>query len=313
MVKDGHKPKGRTSAYAFFVMSCREELKKKSQTAPVNFSEFSKSCSEQWKALSAAERKKYEDMTKADKARYEEEMKKYTTPKDVVKSTNKPKGRTSAFAFFVLSCREELKRKSPNAPVNYSQLFMSCFERWKALGASEKSRFEEMEFSDKVRYEEELKSYTPPKGTGKKERKKKDPNTPRRPLSAFFIFCSENRPLVKSEYPKLTISEIAKKLVEMWCKMSSDERLPFEKKAALLRGKYERGATACPSGAESAGKGPSRPAGSSRVTKDEEDKEDEDDMEEDDDDDEEDEDDDEDEDEEYEYKIHEEQVNNEDL
>lgn len=49
MVKDANKPKGRTSAYAFFVLSCREEHKKKSPGTSVNFAKFSKTCSERWK------------------------------------------------------------------------------------------------------------------------------------------------------------------------------------------------------------------------------------------------------------------------
>jgi hypothetical protein len=57
------------------VQTCREEHKKKHPDASVNFSEFSKKCSERWKAMSAKEKGKFEDMEKADKAHYEREMK----------------------------------------------------------------------------------------------------------------------------------------------------------------------------------------------------------------------------------------------
>lgn len=46
---DPKKPKGKMSAYAFFVQTCREEHKKKNPEVPVNFAEFSKKCSERWK------------------------------------------------------------------------------------------------------------------------------------------------------------------------------------------------------------------------------------------------------------------------
>ena len=49
----------------------------------------------------------------------------------------------------------------------------------------------------------------------RKERKK-DPNDQKRPLFAFFLFCSEQCPKIKSEHPGLFIGETAKKLVEMW-------------------------------------------------------------------------------------------------
>lgn len=43
------KPKGKMSAYAYFVKTCREEHNKKNPGVTVNFSEFSKKCSERWK------------------------------------------------------------------------------------------------------------------------------------------------------------------------------------------------------------------------------------------------------------------------
>ena len=51
---DPRKPKGKMSAYAFFVQTCRDEHKKKNPDVPVNFSEFSKKCSGRWKVREAA-------------------------------------------------------------------------------------------------------------------------------------------------------------------------------------------------------------------------------------------------------------------
>lgn len=53
MRKDVNKPKGKTSAYAFFVQTCREEHRKKNPEQSVNFAEFSKKCSERWKVRDA--------------------------------------------------------------------------------------------------------------------------------------------------------------------------------------------------------------------------------------------------------------------
>ncbi|CAO2613453.1 High mobility group protein B1 [Lemmus lemmus] len=78
------------SSYAFFVQTCREEHKKHPD-ASVNFSEFSKKCSERWKTMSAKEKGKFEDMAKADKARYEREMKTYIPPKGETKKKYRPK------------------------------------------------------------------------------------------------------------------------------------------------------------------------------------------------------------------------------
>jgi hypothetical protein len=50
---DPKKPRGKMASYAFFVQTCREEHNKKHPDASVNFSEFSKKCSERWKTISA--------------------------------------------------------------------------------------------------------------------------------------------------------------------------------------------------------------------------------------------------------------------
>ena len=49
---DANKPRGRMTAYAFFVQTCREEHKKKHPDENVVFSEFSKKCAERWKVIS---------------------------------------------------------------------------------------------------------------------------------------------------------------------------------------------------------------------------------------------------------------------
>jgi len=49
MVREPGKPRGKMSSYAYFVQICRQEHKKKHPEVSVNFSEFSKKCSERWK------------------------------------------------------------------------------------------------------------------------------------------------------------------------------------------------------------------------------------------------------------------------
>eukprot|EP00064_Thunnus_orientalis_P024663 superscaffoldBa00010945_g24966 len=50
-----------------------------------------------------------------------------------------------------------------------------------ALSPSDKKCFEDMAKADKVRYNREMRDYVPPKGFGKRGRKRKDPNAPKRP------------------------------------------------------------------------------------------------------------------------------------
>ncbi|XP_017318880.1 high mobility group protein B2a [Ictalurus punctatus] len=201
------------------------------------------------------------------------------------KDPTKPRGKTSSYAFFVQTCREEHKKKHPDTSVNFSEFSKKCAERWKTMSPKEKSKFEEMAKTDKVRYDREMKNYVPPKGA--KKGKKKDPNAPKRPPSAFFVFCSDYRPKVKSEYPGISIGDIAKKLGEQWSKLSAKDKVPYEQKAGKLKEKYEKDVAAYRAkGAKTDGAkkgGPGRPVGKKVEVTDDDDDDDEEDEEEDDD------------------------------
>ncbi|XP_061105346.1 high mobility group protein B3-like [Conger conger] len=189
---DPHKPKGRMSAYAFFVQACHKEHKKKNSDIPINFAVFSKKCFGRWKTMSGKEKSRFDDMAKQDKALYDEEMMSYMPagkkgkkkndpnapkrPPNLVKKSpprkrrsltemaegdpRKPKGRMSAYAFFVLFCHEEHKKNS-DIPINYAVFSKKCLGRWQTMSGKEKSRFDDMAKQDKARYDEEMMSYMP--------------------------------------------------------------------------------------------------------------------------------------------------------
>ncbi|KAG7478673.1 protocadherin Fat 4-like [Solea senegalensis] len=156
----------------------------------------------------------------------------------MVKDPKKPRGKMSSYAYFVQTCREEHKKKHPEASVNFSEFSKRCSERWKTMSQKEKCKFEDMAKLDKVRYEREMKTYIPPKG--QKKKRFKDPNAPKRPPSAFFLFCADFRPKVKSEHPGLSIGDTAKKLGEMWNGTAAEDKQPYERKAAKLKEKYDK-------------------------------------------------------------------------
>ncbi|KAL6071861.1 hypothetical protein STEG23_008818 [Scotinomys teguina] len=122
---DPKKLRGKMSSYAFFVQTCREEHKKKHPDASVNFSEFSKKCSERWKTMSAKEKGKFEDMAKADKARYEREMKTYISPKGEtkkkLKDPNAPKRLLWPSSCCLLSIAPKSKENTLTCPLVTSQ------------------------------------------------------------------------------------------------------------------------------------------------------------------------------------------------
>ncbi|KAH7968351.1 hypothetical protein HPB52_007963 [Rhipicephalus sanguineus] len=154
---------------------------------------------------------------------------------------DKPRGRMSAYAFFVQTCREEHKKKHPNENVVFAEFSKKCAERWKTMSDGEKKRFHQMADKDKKRFDTEMADYKPPKGDKSKKRKRaKDPNAPKRPLSAFFWFCNDERPNVRQENPDSSVGEVAKELGRRWNEVGDDVKAKYEGLAAKDKARYEK-------------------------------------------------------------------------
>jgi hypothetical protein len=58
-----------------------------------------------------------------------------------------------------------------------------------------------------------MEDYEPPSDDEEevtKKKRKKDPNAPKRNMSAYFLFSQEIRPTIREENPQATFGEIAK-------------------------------------------------------------------------------------------------------
>jgi hypothetical protein len=72
--------------------------------------------------------------------------------------------------------------------------------------------------------------------TGKK---KKDPNAPKRGLSAYMFFANEQREKVREDNPGIKFGDVGKMLGEKWKSLSEKQRTPYEAKAAADKKRYE--------------------------------------------------------------------------
>jgi high mobility group protein B1 len=151
----------------------------------------------------------------------------------------KPKGRKTAYSIFVQTCRDEHRKKNPNSNVNFAEFSKACSERWNKMSDKEKGRFKTLADKDKIRYEKEMANYVPPKGS-KKGKKKKDPNAPKRSLSAFFWFCADERPKVRAQKPDASVGDIAKELGIKWKHASNDTKKKYEALAVKDKARYDR-------------------------------------------------------------------------
>lgn len=168
-------------------------------------------------------------------------------PRVAKPGSDKPKGRMTSYAFFVQTCREEHKKLHPDENVQFAEFSRQCSERWKTMSEKEKNKFHEMAEGDKKRHAQEMERWTPPPGETKGRRarrargakKEKDPNKPKRALSAFFYYANEERTKVRTANPDFSVGEVAKELGRQWNELSSDTKAPFEKQASDDRARYD--------------------------------------------------------------------------
>ncbi|KAI4492244.1 hypothetical protein M0802_009934 [Mischocyttarus mexicanus] len=197
------KPRGRMTAYAFFVQTCRQEHKKKHPEEKIIFREFSKRCANRWKKQQQQH----------------------------------------------ISVRVYVCMLFPSRPCTRSAAAAAAAA---AAGAStmsdkEKKRFHEMAEKDKKRYDAEMQNYTPPKGEkgrGRKRKHIKDHNAPKRSLSAFFLFCNDERGKVKMLNPEYGVGDIAKELGKKWSDVDPETKSKYEAMAEEDKARYEREMTA---------------------------------------------------------------------
>ena len=125
-------------------------------------------------------------------------------------------------------------------------------EMWKALSDAEKEPYNKQAEDDKVRYAKAMEDYTPPEDDGEPEPKKgrkpkakKDPNAPKRSMTAFLHFSNAKRAEVTAELKAANpdmkgVAEVGKKLGEMWKALSDAEKEPYNKLAADGKERYAK-------------------------------------------------------------------------
>ena len=111
-------------------------------------------------------------------------------------------------------------------------------EAWRALEPLEKDKFEAMARQDKERYDIEKRNYVPPPGMSLTSKRKRDPDAPKRPMSAYLSYANKLRGKVKADNQDCSNGEISKILSGMWKGMASDERKEYKDNEQALWDTY---------------------------------------------------------------------------
>merc|ERR1712107_662788 len=78
-----------------------------------------------------------------------------------------------------------------------------------------------------------------PKSKADGGKQKKDPNAPKRGLSAYMFFANDQRDKVREDNPGIKFGEVGKLLGEKWKARNEKQRQPYEAKAAADKKRYE--------------------------------------------------------------------------
>eukprot|EP01134_Creolimax_fragrantissima_P006144 CFRG6144T1 len=136
-----------------------------------------------------------------------------------------------------------------NPNVKNTDVFKALGAEWKLLTDEEKKRYSEripglnQQFEEDMKYyvehrtdEQAAKDDAPKKKRGVKKAKK-DPNMPKRALSAYLFFSNDMRPTLPSE---LSITEKAVKLGQMWKLTDEHQRQKYVELASKDKVRYDQ-------------------------------------------------------------------------
>jgi high mobility group protein B2 len=175
-----------------------------------------------------------------------------------IKDPNAPKKPLSAY--FLFSQEERLKVKAEFPDYSITEVAKELGRRWAVIDPPLKQSYEQRYQDSRRLYEQAMQAYKP-------QKKKKDPNAPKQPLSAYFIFSSEERLKVKGEHPSHSICDVAKELGRRWADMAPEVKQRYQQMAEEGRQKYDQNMAAYRQGNYQApGASPSAAASSSSPT-----------------------------------------------
>ena len=141
----------------------------------------------------------------------------------LVKNKNK-----SAYIFFCLEERSEITKRNPD--LSSKEITKLLAKNWSELKENDEERLKELQekaLKDKERYtKEKSDSESDNENDGGEKKKKKK-------MTAYMLFCKEERSVIKEEFPEYTSKDIIVELGRRWTELkatNSDKIAYYENK-----------------------------------------------------------------------------------
>jgi len=157
------------------------------------------------------------------------------------KDPNKPKKFMTAYILYSNNVRSSVSTANPEA--KFGDIARLISKQFKSLDDDERAKWDELARLDKERYRSEMENYEPPSDDdgdeGGSRKKKKDPNAPKRNMSAFFIYSNDVRPAVRAENPGIKFGDVARLISSKFKALSTDERAKYDELAVADKERYQ--------------------------------------------------------------------------
>lgn len=143
-------------------------------------------------------------------------MAKQKIPRD----PNAPKRNLSAYLLYQNAMRDTFKAQHPT--MTFGELSKhTSYMYTQIISPEEKQKWTRLAEEDRVRYENELAVYNPPKGfdangkyvmpvVRKNCKKERDPNAPKRNLSPYLLYQNAMRDQFRRDNPGMTFGQLSK-------------------------------------------------------------------------------------------------------
>jgi len=214
--RDPDAPKRFLSAFFLFCAKERAEVQK--ELPNCNGAAVTKELGKRWAVLDPEARKVFEEASKRDKERYEEEMKSYKPSEDFLKRKAEYEAKAN------LPTPAAVAERLTNPVEDY---FTYLLLNWRQVHLANPG------YSGRHTQEEVWRVWQEKERAGTSEvgevkvKAAKDPLAPKKPPSAYFLFCSAKRAEVAKALPSLRPKEVTVELGRLWNELGEEEKAPY--------------------------------------------------------------------------------------
>lgn len=140
--------------------------------------------------------------------------------------------------YYIFAQEETQKLRLQNPNLSIVEVAKELTARWNRLDPTEKMVYE-FRHQDLRKAQGHATTYTKPRPVYKSHKRRRDPNAPKQPLTAFFIYSTEERPKVKEDHPTMSVTDVAKELGRRWSELDAESKQRFHARADELRQKFD--------------------------------------------------------------------------